>query len=234
MLLILGIVSLAYYGVLCVTLRKWNSTFSRFWLMLGILCVAGYVAADEAMLRTAGKIFILPAVIFAATECRIILGMAGTVQEEYSYIIILGAQVRGTRITDSLYRRLDKGLSYLSIHPRTNVIVSGGMGKGELVTEADAMAEYLLEKGIESERIIREDQSRTTEENLKFSAEYIEDIGVPVGIISNNFHLYRACCYARRMGYQNPRPIASGCRPVLLVNYMVREAFAVWKMWLSR
>ena len=54
----------------------------------------------------------------------------------------------------------------------------------------------------------------------------------PVGIVSNNFHMYRALRYARKLGYQHPCPIAASCHPVLLLNYMTREFFAVWKMWI--
>lgn len=154
-------------------------------------------------------------------------------QQEYDYLIVLGAQVRGKRITDSLMRRLEKALDYLKQHPGTKVIVSGGQGKGEDITEAQAMADYLIAKGIKSERILQEDASRTTWENLKFSKRYLSDMSVTVGIVSNNFHVYRACCYAKRMEISNAYPVAAGCHPVLFVNYLVRECLAVWKMWLK-
>jgi len=67
---------------------------------------------------------------------------------------------------------------------------------------------------------------------LKFSKRYMNCKEADVGIVSNNFHLYRACAYARRLGYGHPYPLAASCHPALLVNYMVRECFAVWKMWL--
>ena len=94
------------------------------------------------------------------------------------------------------------------------------------------MGEYLAEHGIEEDRIFREDRSRTTKENLEFSRAYIEDPGAWVGIVSNNFHLYRAVCYAKRQGYLRPCPVAADCHPLLFPNYLVREFFAVWKMWI--
>ena len=155
-------------------------------------------------------------------------------QKECHYLIILGAQVNGRRITDSLQRRLDCALSYLSRHPKTRVVVSGGQGEKEERTEADAMEEYLLCHGIEKHRIILEERSRTTRENLLYSMELIGDRTEPVGIVSNNFHLYRACSYARQLGYTDPCPVKADCHPVLFMNYMVRECLAVWKMWMIK
>ena len=60
---------------------------------------------------------------------------------------------------------------------------------------------------------------------------FLADPEAAVGIVSNNFHLYRACALARRLGYQKVFPLPAGCHPVLFPNYMVRECFAVWKSW---
>ena len=166
------------------------------------------------------------AVLFILTEMLIIRGMSAGRYGEYTYLIVLGAQVDGRRI------RLDRAAGYLKEHPDTRVIVSGGKGNGEEISEADAMKEYLVQKGIEGKRILKEGRSRTTKENLRFSQAYIEDLDQPIGIISNNFHLYRAVCYAKKAGYGQPCPLAADCHPLLLPNYMVRECLAVWKMWL--
>lgn len=236
-LLAFSILCLVYYILLCIGLRKWDSTFSRFWLLCaaaGFIC--WYLCKD-----TAGTWFWIPAAVLAAvfllTEARIIRGMfpdqqCGGQKADCRYLIVLGAQVDGRRITDSLRRRLDRALEYLREYPETAVIVSGGMGKGEEIPEARVMGEYLAEHGIEEDRIFREDRSRTTKENLEFSRAYIEDQGARVGIVSNNFHLYRAVCYAKRQGYLRPCPVAADCHPLLFPNYLVREFFAVWKMWI--
>ena len=62
----------------------------------------------------------------------------------------------------------------------------------------------------------------------------IEDVDTPVGIVSNNFHVYRGCRYAKYAGFKNPFPIAASCHPLLFPNYFVRECFAVWKLWLKK
>ena len=102
-----------------------------------------------------------------------------------------GAQVRGRKITDSLKRRLDCASEYLKEHPDVHVIVSGGQGKDEEVTEAYAMARYLECEGLDRRRIVQEDVSVNTLENLKFSRNLIADVDTPVGIVSNNFQVYR-------------------------------------------
>lgn len=233
MLLLAGILCLVYYAVLCVILKKWNSTFSRFWLLAGIL----FVVCDQLTKRdmfpdVIWKFMLIPGTLFIVTECIILTGMTASAQKKCSYIIVLGAHVEGRMITDSLKRRLDKALQYLRAHPQTQVVVSGGMGRGELITEAEAMAEYLMTAGIPRNRIVKEEASTTTQENLKFSSGLIGDISQNIGIVSNNFHLYRACCYAKSLGYSHPCPLPAGCHPVILINYMARECLAVWKMWI--
>ena len=234
-LIFLGIISITYYVVICAVLKKWDSTFSRFCLIAGIICLAATKAVDVSGFSYVVKVGIaFLAGIFLLTEGIIVRGMFCNRQKECHYLIILGAQVNGRRITDSLQRRLDCALSYLSRHPKTRVVVSGGQGEKEERTEADAMEEYLLCHGIEKHRIILEERSRTTRENLLYSMELIGDRTEPVGIVSNNFHLYRACSYARQLGYTDPCPVKADCHPVLFMNYMVRECLAVWKMWMIK
>ena len=143
----------------------------------------------------------------------------------YEWIIVLGAQVRGRKITDSLKRRLDSALEYLKEHPDVHVIVSGGQGNDEEVTEAYAMAQYLERAGIDCRRIIQEDASVNTLENLKFSRKLIADVDTPVGIVSNNFHVYRALRLAKKQGYAKPCGIPAKSDARYQVHYLVREFF---------
>ena len=175
MFLVLGILCLTYYILLCIVLRKWNSTFSRFWLVTGILMILCWcLASSFEVQEMVWDILTCFMLLFIVTEGIIVTGMFPRTRKEVSCLIVLGAQVKGRSITDSLKRRLDKAQEYLERHPDTRVIVSGGKGKGEEVSEAEAMAGYLISCGIEQNRIILEDQSRTTKENLKLSSQYIE------------------------------------------------------------
>lgn len=171
-------------------------------------------------------LFLIPWCIFVVVEIFICSAMFQVADENLKYIIILGAQVRGTKITNSLEHRLAKSYDYLIRNPNTIAIVSGGQGNGESVTEASAMAGYLTEHGIGSDRIIQENTSTTTRENLVHSSRYIQDIAEPVGIVTNNFHIYRAMKIAKTLGYRKVQGIVATSNPVLFLNYMVREFFA--------
>lgn len=233
--MIIGAVCLFYYILLCVVLKRWNATFSRFWLVLGIFfLLAGIIPQNDIAERILYYGTLLGMQLFLITMAVICMGMISGGAGEYECLIVLGAQVRGRTVTDSLKRRLDKAQEYLKDHPNTYVIVSGGQGTGEDISEAEAMAHYLQMHGIGQERIIRENKSKTTKENLKFSFGYIKNPSGEVGIVSNNFHVYRACLYAKKAGIEKPYPVVAGCHPVLFVNYMVRECFAVWKMLLGQ
>lgn len=235
-----GILSLIYYSVICITLKKWDSTFSRFWLVLGGIGIFGskWIGIHGMPCILEGLIGI-GVCLLLISEIGIVSGMRLKTEKKAGensakWIIVLGAQVKGRKITDSLKRRLDAAYGYLSEHPEVKVVVSGGRGKGEDISEAAAMATYLERAGIERKRIVQEDASTNTLENLKYSRTLIEDCKSPVGIVSNNFHVYRGCMYAKRVGFENAFPIAAGCHPVLFLNYFIRECLAVWKLWLKK
>lgn len=229
-----SIICLVYYGAVSIRLHRWNSTFSRFWLAAGILLAGAYGLLrlkPELAKSPFWNILWIPAAAFVLVELLIVSGMVSTEEKGIPYLIVLGAQVKGTKVTDSLRRRLKRSVTYLSENPETKVIVSGGQGPGEDITEAEAMAEYLVGCGIDRSRILLEDRSKTTEENLRFSAAFIPDMQTKVAVVSNNFHMYRAYHIARKAGYADVARIPAGCSPLLFANYMVREFFAVCKFW---
>lgn len=230
-----GALFLFYYGILCFYTGKWDSTFARFWLVAGIGHFLTIPATKEEVTRK--LLFFCVAgiwILFLAVEFFIVRAMRPGRKKNCRYLIVLGAQVRGERITDSLKRRLDAALLYHQVCASVKIIVSGGQGKGEDVSEAYAMAQYLREHGVKDEQIMLEDQSRTTRENLRFSKAYLEELKTPVGIVTNNFHLFRALLIGRSEGYENLTGIAAGCNRILFLNYMVREFFAVVWLWIQR
>jgi len=88
-------------------------------------------------------------------------------------VIILGAGIKGERLSLTLKYRLDKGLEYIALNPNAKIIVTGGKGPGESITEAEAMRRYLVSQGIENDRIIIEDKATSTYENLMYSSEFL-------------------------------------------------------------
>lgn len=178
------------------------------------------------------KLCYLILAVFVWMECLIFWNMKEDHVVNLPFLIVLGAQVQGRRVTDSLARRLDRAYLYLVDNPGTKVIVSGGQGTGEAIAEAKAMGAYLEAMGIDRTRILEEDKSKTTKENLLFSKKYIDDLRTPIGIVSNNFHMYRAKRYACKIGYTNVNKIPCGCHPLLFPNYVVRESLAIVKAWM--
>lgn len=141
------------------------------------------------------------------------------------YIIVLGAQVRESGPSAALKYRLDEAVEYLEDNPKTICIVSGGQGANEPYSEAEGMAQYLKEQGIDASRILLEDKSLNTEQNMEYSKALIKD-GASVGIITNDFHLFRAKQIARKYGLDNISGIAAKSTPVYLPNNMLREFLA--------
>lgn len=121
------------------------------------------------------------------------------------YIIVLGASLVGDRVSPLLAKRLDKAAeTYHKNGDAPLLIVSGGQGEDEVVSEACAMRQYLLEQGIPDQHIRMEDQSVNTHQNMEFSRRIVEQEfpGVqPYGIFTtNNFHVLRSAIIARTVG----------------------------------
>ena len=92
----------------------------------------------------------------------------------------------------TLKKRLDLAYTYLTEHPNAEAVVSGGQGPDEQYTEASVMARYLIDRGIDEERILREEKASDTRENLAFSRALVEPLGIDtrkVLIITSDFHL---------------------------------------------
>lgn len=226
----LGILCIVYYLVIWFYSKRWNSTFALFWPAFGILnIVAGILIGyfPQSVQTAAGVIIGIPWILFAIVLILIFSAVVVPVTKDIPYIIVLGAQVRGTKITQSLERRLVKALQYLKDNPQTSVIVSGGQGKYEDISEASAMAKYLQDHGIGKERVIIEDQSTSTRENLENSSRFIKDLNQPVGIVTNNFHMYRALQIAKQLQYRQIYALPASSNPILLPNYLVREFFGI-------
>lgn len=170
------------------------------------------------------------------------------------YVIVLGAKVRADGMSKTLMMRLDKAAEYISENPDTILVLSGGQGTDEPCPEAEAMYKYLLEKGVPAKQMLLETASTSTLENIAYSKLLIEqdreakknvfsrppladndviliapDKPIQIGIITNNFHLYRARQIARKRSIEQAAGIAAGTDPVLLLHLSVRECIAILK-----
>ncbi|MEI4621012.1 YdcF family protein [Bacillus pfraonensis] len=147
------------------------------------------------------------------------------------YMILLGAKVKGTEPSYSLQYRIDKAAEYLKIHEQTIVIVSGGKGKGEDISEALAMKQGLMKKNIAEQRIIMEDRSTNTDENIEFSKELIPASKKKGMIVTNDFHMFRAKKIAEKQGLKVEGLSAKTPKPIIIQSN-VREYFAITQYWL--
>ena len=148
--------------------------------------------------------------------------------QNLEYIIVLGAHVQGTRLTLALLERTRRALQYLEENPETKAVLSGGQGEGEDISEAQAMCNYLVEHGIDRERLILEGRSTSTTENLKFSLEII-GLDHSVGVVTNNFHVFRGTAIGKKCGCKEIYPIPSRYRSWRLLIYIPREILAIIK-----
>lgn len=176
-------------------------------------------------------ILIICIVTFVIIESIIVFNIKSEDNAEVDYLMILGAGLKGKEVSLSLQKRLEKGIEYIGSNPETLVIVSGGKGLGEEITEAEAMKKYLIDHGIKDSRIIKEEKSTSTMENFKNTKEIMRKYNnknIRILIVTNDFHMFRAKLLAKRNGF-----IAYGlpCKTPwsILPNCYIREYFAVLK-----
>lgn len=151
-------------------------------------------------------------------------------------MVILGCQVKPWGPSILLQDRLDKALDYLEEHPDVIVVVSGGQGPDEHVTEARAMADYLMEHGVEEARILLEEDSHNTVQNLRYTARLLEEEGYDtqqdVVVVSNGFHLTRVRMLFERVwgGDENLSTLAAPSSHVpSRIKMYIREPLALVK-----
>ncbi len=185
--------------------------------------------AGKTLKRFLAMFIAMGLVYFVIIEIPIIDEASGDGDFDADYLIVLGAAVHGDTPSLSLVERLKAAKDYLIKHPDTVVIVSGGQGGGENVSEAQAMYEWLCEKGIDPERIIMENKATSTYENLKFSREIINarSDNATIAVVSSEYHLCRAKLIAKTLDMDIHTVPAHTTYFSIKLNYFIREAFGV-------
>lgn len=192
-------------------------------------------AAQKLMKRKGGKTviyvfltFIVLFVIYSGTVLGLMIGGSHKEPSENATVVVLGCQVRGTEPSKTLKIRLDTAYDYLSAHTGAKAVLSGGKGDDEDISEAQCMYNYLTAKGISPERLIKEDRSSTTDENIMFTKELIDKNGLnsEIAIVTDWYHEFRASIIAKRHGI-NAGAISAPTAPNLTANLVTREIFAI-------
>lgn len=202
--------ALALYALLC----RWGKT--RRWARW---CRRGFL-----LLLGAGLAF------FAVLEAQVISWARTDWDTPVEAVVVLGAGVNGSTPSLSLLVRLEAALEYVSDKPGIPIVVTGAQGPGEAVSEARCMADWLAAHGVDPDRVCLEEQAATTAENVRYSKELLEGLGIPgganVAVASSGYHL----CRAAWMWGEGMTPVAAAMPEkylLLEVNYYIREAFGL-------
>lgn len=239
--LLIGFILILY--VIAINFTFGGITFSGAFLLVGVVLIIYHFIKvkirNKNIFNVIKFLLSIGLVVFSVIEIAIIIFPKSN-SCYASYVVILGAGVKGETPSLTLSKRLDKAIEYSNIQNKDfKIIVSGGKGSGENISEAEAMKRYLSKKGIKQE-IIMEDQSRTTKENLIFSKEIIEkessrnieDIGVK--IITSDFHALRSNLIASKLGYEERSFLTNRTLPILMPVMYSREFFAIIKYFILR
>ena len=191
-----------------------------------------YPKGTKLLRRIFTVCLIIGLLIVGVTECFIIEASFGDPQEQVDYLLVLGAKVRVTGPSASLWDRIYAAADYLQEHPDVIAIVSGGMGEDEPWTEASVMYEELVALGIDPDRIWMEDKATSTWENMHFTLDLIEEKTgerpQKLGVLSSEYHLFRASLFADACGVDFVGVPARTSRISQAVNHFMREVAGVW------
>ena len=188
--------------------------FKYLFLILGLLCfiyhfIKKYLNKKCTLYKIVKGVICCVLIIFILVESIMVLYPKNDLDTKCDYIIVLGALVNKNKISQSLKERLDSCVEYLYLtHDNPKIIVSGGQGRGENISEASAMKSYLLYKGIEGD-----------------SHKKIENLNVKV--ITTDFHTLRSKIISKRVGYANTTFYTSSSNGALFILNYTREFFAL-------
>ena len=237
---ILGILGLLYY-VICIIYAGPLLSFVWIWLLLAGFC---FLRAFMLTRKLQGRerwhapkwlvnlyrfLLVVSIGLFVYVEAQVVSAMNAAPQENLEYIIVLGAGIRGTTPTRPLRLRIQTAYEYMEANPDTILIASGGKGWDERISEAECIHNTLVEMGLDESRILIEDESRDTEENIRNSYELIPAKDSNVGIVTNSFHIWRSLQIAKSQGCENVSGVPAKTLMPVGIHYVVREFFGFVK-----
>ena len=259
-----AVLCLVYYIVI-VVYSGFTTSFAWFWpaaaVFLALLSAGAWYARKypkRIPLWVSVPAVTVPAAglaVFAVTGILVFLGASASVKPSLDYLIVLGAKVDERGISRSLKHRLDTAIAYAQENPGTVLILSGGQGPDEPVSESQAMYDYLLYNGVPAQQMRQENVSSSTVENIAYSRvligqleeerlearnqrggvvppgpfQQVENKPLQVGILTSDFHVFRALQIAKKWNIPNVHGICAPSDPVLFVHLCVRECAAILK-----
>lgn len=176
---------------------------------------------------------VLGLIAFGITEGFILKASFGDLDQSCDYAVVLGAKVRESGPSVSLWDRIYGAANYMWTHPDVTVIVSGGQGADEPMSEGQAMYDELVALGLPAENIWVEDKATSTRENIAFALDLIEEKTgsrpETLGVVSSEYHLFRASLIAESCGVEVVGIPANTSRFSQYINHMMREVAGIWQ-----
>jgi uncharacterized SAM-binding protein YcdF (DUF218 family) len=176
------------------------------------------------------------ALVLVCASTLLIYGRSDSATHNEDAIIVLGAGIHGERVSLTLRDRLNAAIACYEQNPDAVIVVSGGQGPQEDISEALAMERYLIEHGIPQKSIIKEDKSTSTAENFAFSKVLLDERfgdGYSAVYVTNDFHIFRAGQIAHDAGLSNMNHVHSNTVWYLVVPSCLRECAAVLWYWVT-
>lgn len=230
-----GVFALVYY-CLCVFSNASGRSILYIWLIGGgalviksifVLCLlqSGRLKRGVRVFANCfSAVFLVWSVCVISFSALSVIEMNKPPTEELDCVLVLGARVNSDGApSGALNSRIETAFAYLIRNPRTVVLAAGGQGQGEGLAEGECIKQELIKKGISPERILVENKSSTTVENIKFSKTMIPNDVKTVGVVTNNFHVLRSVITARCYLEQDITGISAPFSGILLPHYMLRE-----------
>ena len=229
--ILLGLAGIAYYFVLW-RVSRFGLSLSAMWPALGVLSLlCARLCGDSRVpgwVHVAWRSFVCVVVAVALIlEGLVVSGMAASAPQKLDYLIVLGARVDPDGPSPALTRRIDAATACIEAHPGMAVIATGGQGRDEPTSEARCIRDELVKRGIDPARILMEERSTSTVENLKNAMALMDDPSAAVGILTNNFHVFRATAIAKKLGLANSCGVAAEYTGLTRFHYMIREAVCI-------
>jgi len=236
LLAIFGIFIFLYFILVSLSWRRFDA-FNFLVSLTGILIsifffkinlIAGlFKKLPKAVKYSLKILFICLILSFAVIQLLIIINMRSTSKPGADYVVVLGCQVAGEYASLPLLSRGYAAVRYLNKNPETKVIVTGGQGPGENITEAESLRRLLLERKIDKERIFLEDRSRNTMENFIFAGELYNLKDKNIIVVTSDYHLFRALSVAKKLEYKNVSGLPSRSQRSILPAFLFREYVTV-------
>lgn len=210
-------------------------------LMLGVLLLLYGVFYEQAAVKIPkwirGVFFGGVGAVAVFMSFLLIYGVSDNISGREDAVVVLGSGIRGEMLTVGLKNRLDRAVECVEENPGAVIVVSGGQGAQEDITEALAMERYLLSRGISKEKIIKEERATSTYENFLFSKQILDErFGeeYEIAFVTNEYHIYRAGSLAKIAGFDYATHCHSSTMWYTVLPSCIRECMAVVKLWVFK